>query len=253
MRGPAAVVRPATAAWFAAAVALFLVAANLPYAWLMARFGYDDILREPPAQILRAFDSGGDALVLAWLAFAIGALLFIPVALGLRRLLEERGVDGDGAAILGVASAVAQATGLLRWVFVVPFLAATYVRPETEAAERVAILVTFEAVHRLGGMVVGEMIGQLLLAGWTAISIRHLYASGLVPHWLLYVGSMTLPLWLLGQTELLHSVVAKVPAIELTPAAFMLWEAWLAALAAAVLMHARRAADAATNGARIVQ
>lgn len=251
MRRTAADVRPATAARFAGAVALFLAAANLPYAWLVSRFGYDDILREPTPAILQAFERGGDALVLAWLAFALGALLFVPVALGLRRMLSECGVDGAGAAMLGVVSAVAQAAGLLRWVFVVPALATAYVDAAADTAQRAAMLAIFEAVHRFAGMVVGEMLGQLLLAGWTVLAVRDLHQARIVPRWLLWIGASTAPLWILGQTELLHAVVAAVPAIEVTPAAFMLWEAWLAAVAATVVLQTRPAAAATAPAARI--
>jgi hypothetical protein len=251
MRGYVPVAQPALAARFAGAVVLFLIAVNLPYAWLVARFGYDDILREPAAVILRAFASGGDMLVLAWLAFATGALLFIPVALTLRSLLLERGVDGGGAAMLGIASAVAQAAGLLRWVLVVPALATMHAGAEGDAATGAAVIMAFEVVHRFGGMVLGEMIGQLLVSGWTFLSILGLWQSGLAPRWLLWVGATTVPLWFVGQTELLHAVVPTVPAIEVVPAAFMLWEAWLAAVAVAVLVRRRPTARATTNGARV--
>ena len=154
----------------ALAIVLFLVAANVPYAWLIANFGYDDILREPAARILEAFSDGGAALVLAWLAFSVGALLFIPVALEFRRMLAGQGVDGGAAAILGIGSAIAQATGLLRWVLVVPSLAAAYVQPGASDSAREAIVVAFDVVHRFGGMIVGELLGQLLLAAWTALT-----------------------------------------------------------------------------------
>jgi len=52
------------------------VAATLPYVWLIENFGYDDILREPAAVVLQRFNQGGSPLVLAWLAFAMSALLF---------------------------------------------------------------------------------------------------------------------------------------------------------------------------------
>jgi len=232
--------RPTQAAVLALAIALFLVAANVPYAWLIANFGYDDILREPTAVVLGRFGDGGSALVLAWLAFAVGAMLFIPVALGIRRLLLAHGIDDHGAAILGVGSAIAQATGLLRWVLVVPSLAETYTAPQSTEPARAASVIAFDAVHRLAGMVIGEMLGQLLLAGWTALTVWHLMQARLVPRWLLLIGAVTPPLWLIGQTELLHEVVPAVPAIEVTPAAFMLWEAWLAMVAMAILVRALR-------------
>jgi hypothetical protein len=235
----------------AVAIVSFLVAANVPYAWLVANFGYDDGLREPAAPILVTYSEGGASLVLAWLAFSAGALLFIPVALEFRRLLTGQGVDDGGAAILGVGSAIAQATGLLRWVLVVPSLAAAFVQPDAGDSVREAIVVTFDVVHRFGGMVIGELLGQLLLAGWTALTVRALWKTAQLPKWLLAGGAATVPLWLLGLTELLHDVLPSLPSTEVTPAAFMLWEAWLAAVAVTMLRRAlqRRRHGAVISGA----
>lgn len=234
------------AALLAAVVAVFIVAANVPYAWLIENFGYDDILRDSTATILRTFVQGGDALVLAWLAFAAGALLFIPVVLALRHLLLERGIDDGGASILGVAAAVAQSTGLLRWVLVVPALATTYADPASSEAMRAAVVATFESNHRFGGMVIGEMVGQLLLAGWTVMTVRHLLRARLIPAWLSHAGAIVPALWLIGQTELLHQVVPGIPSLEVAPIAFMAWEAWLVAVAAFILLRAWRTAASAS-------
>jgi hypothetical protein len=217
------------------ALLIFLVASIAPYIWLIENFGYDDILREPAAAILTAFHDGGTPLVLAWFGFAMSALLFIPVALGFARLCEFQQVAAGGAVVLGVTSAIAQAAALLRWVLVVPSLAATFVDPDQSAATRDAVLVVFDAVHRFGGMVVGEMVGQLLLAGWTGLTALRLWRTRVVPRWLAAAGALTLPLWLVGQTELLHAVAPAVPSIEVIPLAFMAWEAWLIALAAMLI------------------
>lgn len=233
--------RQAAAKWqLGAALVVFLVAATVPYVWLIEHFGYDDILREPAAVVLQRFDQGGSGLVLAWFAFAMSALLFVVVARGFNRLFDAHGVGDRGATVLGIGSALAQTIGLLRWVFVIPGLAATFVDPATSPASREATLVVFDAVHRYGGMVLGEMVGQLLLAAWTALVAVQLYRSGIVPRWLSAAGLLTIPFWVLGQTELLHGVVPDLPAIEVIPLAFMGWEAWLAALAVALLLGARR-------------
>jgi hypothetical protein len=107
-------------AWLALFIVIFLIAASLPYSWLIAHFCYDDILREPTGKILTEFHSGGAALVLAWFAFAMSALMFIPVAMGFEKLLDAHWASVHGATMLGVASAIAQTIGLLRWVLVVP-------------------------------------------------------------------------------------------------------------------------------------
>jgi hypothetical protein len=224
----------------AVSLIVFLVAATLPYIWLIEHFGYDDILREPAAAILQKFHAGGAPLVLAWFAFAMSSLLFIPVARGFQRLLSAHWASDAGAAVLGIASAIAQAIGLLRWVLVVPALAATFADAQSSQATRDATLVIFDAVHRYGGMVLGELVGQLLLAGWTGLVALALYRSRAVPRWLAGIGFLTLPFWLVGQTELLHGVVPAVPSIEVIPIAFMAWEAWLAAIAVSLLVNAWR-------------
>ena len=223
-----------------ALVVLFLVAATVPYLWLIAHFGYDDILRAPTAVILRSFHAGGAPLVVAWFVFAMSALLFIPLAFALDRL-GEAGARGLPSAVpLAVASAVAQCIGLLRWVLVVPGLSSAYVDPGATAATQAAVVVVFEAVHHYGGMVIGEMVGQLLLAAWTLLTGWRLARSGALPRWLCWAGSATVPLWVLGQTELLHQVVPSVPLYEVVPVAFMAWEAWLAALAVVLAVRALR-------------
>lgn len=225
----------------AIALLIFLTSATFPYVWLIENFGYDDILREPTAVILQRFHAGGPPLVLAWFAFAMSALLFIPVARGFERLLSAHGASDRGAMVLGVASALVQAIGLLRWVLVVPALATAHVAPDSSAATRDAAALVFDAVHHYGGMVVGEMSGQLLLAAWTGLVGLQLWRTRAIPRLLSAFGMLTLPFWLLGQTELLHIVVPAVPSIEVIPLAFMAWEAWLAAIALYLLVRSWRA------------
>lgn len=221
-------------AWTALSIVVFLIAATLPYSWLIANFGYDDILREPTGKILTEFHAGGSPLVLAWFAFSISALLFIPVVIGFENLLKAHQKSVNGATLLGVASSIAQAVGLLRWVLVVPALATAYQAPEASAGMREAIVVVFDAVHRYGGMVLGEMVGQILLAGWTAIVGIQLYRRAAIPRWISVIGLLTIPFWIVGQTELLHLVVPSIPSIEVIPVAFMAWEAWLLVMAIAL-------------------
>lgn len=224
----------------AIALIVFLLAASLPYSWLIEHFGYDGILRRPGAEILTKFHAGGAPLILAWFGFALGSMLFIPVALCFDRPLSARWLPTRNAPMLGVASAVAQAIGLLRWVLVVPALASAFADPATSADAGQAVLIMFDAVHRYGGMVIGEMVGQLLLAGWTALTAMQLYRARAVPRWTAAAGALTLPLWLLGQSALLHMVVPAIPSVDVIPLAFMAWEAWLALLAGTLLFEAWR-------------
>ncbi len=222
----------------AVCIAVFLVAGTLPYGWLIANFGYDDILREPAETILTKFHAGGTPLVLAWFAFAMSALLFIPVAMGFEKLLSGAQSADTARFAIGLASALVQTVGLLRWVLVVPALASSFVAPDLTQSMRESLTLAFDVVHRYGGMVLGEMVGQLLLAGWTALVALPLYRKRLVPRWIGVIGLLTVPLWIVGQTELLHGVAPAIPSIEVIPLAFMAWELWLLLVAVALALSA---------------
>lgn len=150
----------ASARAIGAGTILLALGFNVPYAILALRFDYPGILREPPARILAAFAEGGAGLVLAWYAFASAAMLFVPVSLGLA-LGAGRAAARPGlavaAAVLGALAGLAQAMGLLRWVMVVPGLAA---RPD--GADLLA------PFHAYAGVAIGEHLGMLLTAGFAA-------------------------------------------------------------------------------------
>lgn len=144
----------------------FAIAFNLPYAWLAANFDYPAVLRSPPGAILAAFAEGGAALVLAWAAFALAALLFAPVAVGVAVVTRRSGHPTSAIAALGVAAGVTQAIGLSRWVYAVPGLAASWAASAEDAAMRNSIETVFTTLHQFAGVGVGEAIGQSLTALW---------------------------------------------------------------------------------------
>lgn len=223
-----------TALWIVA----FLVMATIPYSLLISEFGYDDILRAPPLEILQKFHDGGDRLIWIWFAFAISALMFIPVAVGLGKVASKSDSSTSVLNILAISSALVQAIGLLRWVFVVPLLAGTTTNPASSEAAKTSAIQLFQAFHQFGGVLLGEFIGQLLLAIWTLLIAIRLYHSRVLPRIMAYMGAITLPLWVLGMSEHLHTVMPNLTVIATTPAAFMLWEAWL--LICAVMLLRKR-------------
>src|SRR4051794_5553506 len=138
---------------------------QIPFAILTATFRYPDILREPAALILRQYAQGGPSLTITWFLFAMAIL---PLLVGIVMLpgaispLRPRWMQA--AMPLGVASAVLQMLGLLRWVVLVPLLAKAFVDPSTTATTRDAIVVAFQAQHQLFGVMMGEYLGEILLA-----------------------------------------------------------------------------------------
>ncbi len=149
-----------------AALIVFAIAFNLPYAWLAAQFAYPDILRQPAGTILAAFSAGGAALILAWAAFALAALLFAPIAVAVARVTERTPGAGGAVAALGIAAGVTQAIGLSRWVYAVPGLAASWTSSAADPGLRAALEANFMALHQFAGVGIGEAIGQSLTAFW---------------------------------------------------------------------------------------
>lgn len=211
---------------------IFLIAlvvmSNISYIRLIQTFEYDDILREPVDYVLAQFQAGGAALILTWFLFGLAALLLIPASLLLHRVVDRPSTPYLGAATaIGALSGLLQAVGLMRWVFVVPILANLQTNPATDEATRAAVSVAYQMVHQYGGVVIGEQLGQLLLVGWTVGLAVAMVRSPLFKPWLGWFGLLTAPLLLLGQSELLATVIPGLPVIETTPIGFILWEVWL--------------------------
>ncbi len=221
-----------------AALALFPLIASVPYALLVRDFGYDDVLRAPPLDVLRAFAAGGPDLILEWLAFAVCASGFVLVA-GLVADAAKQGNHPPSRFVLaaGALSALAQAIGLSRWAFAVPTIADAALDPASSEARREAALMSYQMLHQFAGVAIGEHIGQTLAALWTAGLSWAILRGGLGPRVFGALGLVIAPLWIVGQVELVRTVIPSAPEWEIAPIAFMAWEAWLLALGAAWIVR----------------
>jgi hypothetical protein len=120
-------------------------------------FDYPDILRQPTAEILRRFQAGGTALRLIWHGFALTAVALAPATVLVSQVLaaDDLAVVPVATAI-GVLAAAVQFLGLIRWSYLVPYLARTYDDPDTTEATREAVAVVCQAVHCTLGVAVGD-------------------------------------------------------------------------------------------------
>jgi hypothetical protein len=210
------------------AVISLVILLNVPYTLLIQTFEYDDILRQPVDSILTKFQAGGVRLILIWFVFGLSALMFIPVA-----ILMHKAIARDDTPYLSVAttmgafSGVLQSVGLMRWVFVVPVLSNLYTDPSTSIETREVVSVVFQVIHQYGGVLIGEHLGQTLLTGWTIGVCIVMQRSPLFKPWVAKMGLIIVPLLLIGQSELLSTVILTLPVGKSTAVGFMLWEAWL--------------------------
>ena len=214
------------------------VAFNAAFAALNAMFDYPDILRRPTAEVLERFRRGGSRLVLLWWGFAMTAVLFAPLAVLLAAALE--GADpvllAVGAAV-GVLAGAVQFLGLIRWPFLVPYLARADGEPDASPARKDAIDVVFQAFNRYLGVAVGEHLGFLLTGVWSIlVGIAMLQSTEVHP--------------LLGASGIVIGAILAVCSLEfvgpfepkgwklaatLTPFTYIAWSLWLVVTGVALL------------------
>ncbi|MCQ6956489.1 DUF4386 domain-containing protein [Mucilaginibacter sp. JC4] len=136
------------------------VALCIPYTILTGIFNYPIILRQDTATILTRFHQGGPQLIWTWFAFAVTGIPLIPAYILMGQLLEKKAAMIRTATTVGIIGLVVQMIGLLRWTFVVPVLADTFVH-STDPAVRSAVIVAFQTIHQFAGVLLGEHLGQL--------------------------------------------------------------------------------------------
>jgi hypothetical protein len=140
----------------------------IPYTILTITFEYPDILRQDAGTVLTKFHDGGSSLVLAWWAFAIFGLPLLIAYILVGQKFENKLDFIKWVTTFGVISGIVQIIALLRWVFVIPVIANSYVSAG-DAATKAAANISFQAIHQFGGALLGEHIGQLFTIVWTVM------------------------------------------------------------------------------------
>jgi len=218
---------------------LLPVGFNLCFALLAQRFDYPDILRRPTSEVLARFRAGGPGLLLLWWAFALTAVLLAPLAVLLAAaLVGSNSVVVAVAATTGVLASVVQFLGLIRWPFLVPYLAREYAEPNVSPARREAIDVVFQSLHRFLGVAVGEHLGYLFTGGWSVLTGVAMLQATNVPWWIGVVGLVVGALLMMCSLEFVGAFEEKgwKLAGATTPIAYIAWSVWLVAAGVALLL-----------------
>lgn len=210
---------------------------NLCFAQLARSFDYPDILRRPTTEILSRFRAGGAHLLLLWWAFALTAILLAPTAVLVAYALV--GADTGLLAVsttTGVLAAAVQFLGLVRWPFLVPYLA----RADADAtpARREAIDIVFQSFHRYLGVAVGEHLGYLFTGSWSTLTGVALLQATNTPWWLGLAGIVIGGLLMACSFEFVGAFEQEGwrLAAVLTPITYVAWSLWLIAVGVALLL-----------------
>jgi uncharacterized protein DUF4386 len=213
---------------------IFLVALpvifNLFFLLLGRSFGYPDILRQPTAEILRRFQIGGTPLRLVWHGFTLTAVGLAPLA-----ILVSQVFGSDDLAIVpvatlfGVLAAIVQFLGLIRWPYLVSYLARAHQDPTTTPAKREMIEVVFQAFHHSLGVAIGEHLGYLFTGLWTMLISVAMIQSTVFDAWLGWGGMVVGFALVVGSAEFSgpFEETGWNLAGKIVPIAYGLWSLWL--------------------------
>ena len=129
------------------------------------------------------------------------------------------------ATAFGVVAGVVQFLGLVRWPFLVPYLAETYLDPASSVATRESVAVVFGTFNQYAGVGVGENLGYLFTGLWTLLVALARFGSALpFRRWLALLGMVSAASVLVGTLE----PVGFDPAADIVVVGYILWSIWLA-------------------------
>lgn len=194
------------------------------FTMLQINFEYPDILRQPAGTVMQKFSAGGSGLIANWYLMVVSSILFIPISIMLHPyLMHEDTPYMNVATTLGVTAGIVQMLGFIRWPFLVPTLASTYLNPSTSEAIRAAIETTFIAFNQYAGVGIGEHLGYIFTALWTILITLAMPKSKYFSTRLGWMGGMLAIGILLGTLE-----PAGVPFVgAINAIAYSLWAIWL--------------------------
>ena len=193
---------------------------------LWVPFDYPDILRNPAGYVLRHIDAGGRGLVAIWYGFMLTAVLFVPLAVLVHKVLTRENTPYMAVATaFGIIAGVVQFLGLVRWPLLVPYLADTYLAPASSGTTREAVAVVFQAFNQYAGVAVGENLGYLFTGLWSVLVALAMFGSPLpFRRWLGLLGMVSAASILVGTLE----PAGFEPAANVVVIGYILWSIWLA-------------------------
>jgi len=213
---------------------LLPIAFNVIFFLLQKTFEYPDILRKPTDYILSRFNSGGNRLILTWYSFALTAFLFVPTAILVHQVFARDNIPYMAVATtIGVLAGLVQFLGLIRWTFLVPYLAKTYFEPDSSQATKDSINIVFQAFHRYAGVAIGEHLGYLCTSIWTAFIALALIQSPQFNAWLGWAGLIPAIGIFIGLFEESGFKAAGL----INAISYVLWSVWLIVLGVVLLLH----------------
>ena len=200
---------------------------------LATAFGWPGVLEERGATALPAFAAAEGAVRTGFVLMLLSSVLIVPAAYGLEQALARPGAAARALTTFGVAGALFQVLGWVRWPITVPVLSDAY-GTATDEAGRAAVAASYDVLNHYAGGAVGEQLGWLFQGVWAVgVGVLVLRAAGL-PRWFAALGLALAAAW-----AVLVPLAGFLGADALDAVgqpAYALWYVWLLALGVVLVL-----------------
>lgn len=209
----------------------------VPIVVLGAAIDWPASLGEPASAVIPRLDEQAAAVTVGYLVYLLYSILFFPVVALLSRVLGDTPTT-RAAATFAAISTVARSIGIIRWLSVLPVLAAAQVSAPDDT-----IPVVFDAINAWGGAV-GELLGVSAFAALSLVLVSiAIIRSTVTPTWLGYAGFVVVLGLLLPWLEVFGIDLGAV--ISISSALVQIW--FLALGVTMFVIAARRPAASAIS------
>ena len=205
---------------------------------LSSAFGWPGVLDEPGSTALPAFAAAETAVRTGFVLMLVSSLLLVPAALGLEQLLGRADAGVRTVTVFGIAGALFQLLGWVRWPITVPVLSDAYAAAP-DATARQAVAASYDVLNHYAGGAVGEQLGWLLQGLW-AVGVGVLLLRSRLPRALTVTGLVLAAVWAVMVP--LAGFLGSDGLDTVGQPAYALWFVWLLVLGVVlVLSRPRRA------------
>lgn len=208
----------------------------VPVFVLGAAIGWPASLDEPATTVMPMILDQEVSVRIGYLIYLAYSVLFFPVVALVGRVIGDTPVTRV-ATVFAAMSALARSIGIIRWLSVLPAIAAAFA-----TSPDVALPAVFDAINSFGGAI-GELLGvSLFAAASIGLTSWAILRSSALPSWLGAFGLVVTAALLLPWLEIFGLDLGAVITVSTS-----LLQLWFLALVVRLLLSARRADERATS------
>lgn len=175
-------------------------------------------------EFLTTVYQSGKTGVLVWYAAIVSGILYMAAMAMFHKVLEPERIPWMGVVTtIGIAAWAIQLIGMVRWIFVFPYLANVWAASANNPQKREIVEVVYNAFTNYTGFALGQTIGIHLTAIWTFLAGIAMKKSPLFKPWVGYLAILIAIGQAIGNIGPLGAVLPEIPIQTLFNVSGIVW------------------------------